>query len=155
MMPATWPDPADLLPHGTAACCLDAIVAYQPGKGVRARWRVRASSMLYDPARSGVPAWGGIEIMAQCAGLYLGLSRSQRGHHQRPASGYLVGVRRFHATQAVLPGDAELAISANCETADLSAGGAGTFECRILCSANEGARAHLMLWCAEEAPGDS
>ncbi|MGH8129174.1 MAG: hypothetical protein ACRETC_12605, partial [Gammaproteobacteria bacterium] len=70
---APWPDPATLLPHGLRARCVDRVLNFMPGEHVRAAWQVSPASPLFDPARDGVPSWAGIEIMAQCAGLYLGL----------------------------------------------------------------------------------
>lgn len=154
VMTASWPAPWDLLPHGPAACCIDAIEGFSPGASVTARWHVHAGSVLYDPARGGVPAWAGIEIMAQCAGLYLGLARGGAGRRNPPGTGYLVGVRGFRAGCEVFPEGSNLRIEAVCRAAEVAAGELGSFECRILCGETEGARARLMLWCADDSPGD-
>ncbi len=134
---------------------MDRIVGFVPGEQVKAAWRVRAASTLFDPARAGVPAWAGIEVMAQCAGLYLGLSRRSAGDAGRPGAGFLVGVRRFHALRETFPADAELIVEVDCESAQIETGEVGLFECRILCGGMVYADARLMLWSAGVETGDA
>jgi len=143
-----WPAPLDLLPHGPEACCVDRIVDFAPGRGVTGQWTVRRDSALYDPQSDGVPGWAGLEIMAQCAGLYLGLCRVRGTPGNSPTAGYLVGGRRIEVREPVLPIDAVLTIDAVCEAVELSAAELGTFECRILCADKLCVTARLMLWCS-------
>ena len=145
--PSSWPAPLDLLPHGPEACCVDRILDFVPGQKVTAEWTVRDDSALYDPQREGVPGWAGLEIMAQCAGLYLGLSRARWEKEHSPAVGYLVGARRVDISQSLLPLKTGLTIEAVCEAAELADGELGTFECRILCADTLYVAARLMLWC--------
>ena len=149
-----WPAPLDLLPHGPEACCVDRILGFTPGRSVTAQWTVRDNNALYDPQRGGVPGWAGLEIMAQCAGLYFGLLRARRkvASHS-PAVGYLVGTRRVDISQPLLPLEAELTIESVCAAADLENGDLGTFECRILCADKPYVAARLMLWCGETGQG--
>ncbi len=151
--PAAWPAPLDLLPHGPEACCVDRILDFEPGRGVTAQWMVRRDSTLYDPQSDGVPGWAGLEIMAQCAGLYLGLCRVREKPANSPAEGYLVEARRIDVREPVLPIDAVLTIEAVCEAAELSAAELGTFECRILCADKLCVTARLMLWCGAANQG--
>lgn len=141
-----WPDPATLLPHGPHARCVDRVLEFMPGTLIRAAWRVTPASPLFDPARDGVPSWAGIEIMAQCAGLYLGLSHRDRAERSAPRSGFLVGVRRFRAHRPLLAKNAELMLEAACDSACVEAGELGLFDCRILCGDTVYADARLMLW---------
>ncbi|MGH8128229.1 MAG: hypothetical protein ACRETC_07655 [Gammaproteobacteria bacterium] len=145
---AAWPDPATLLPHGPRARCVDRVLDFMPGEQIRAAWRVSTTSPLFDPERDGIPSWAGIEIMAQCAGLYLGLTHRNMGDGGPPRSGFLVGVRRFRAHHPLLANHAELTLEAACDGAQLSAGELGLFDCRILCGDTVYADARLMLWSA-------
>jgi predicted hotdog family 3-hydroxylacyl-ACP dehydratase len=145
----SWPLPLDLLPHGPRACCVDRILDFAPGQRVAAHWTVREDSPLYDPERNGVPAWAGVEIMAQCAGLYLGLSRGPGLAGPAPSAGYLVGARRIDIAEPLLPLHAGLLIHAECEAAALTDRELGSFECRILCADKLHVSARLMLWCGE------
>ncbi len=151
----SWPTPLGLLPHGREACCVDRILDFTPERGVAAQWTVREDSTLYDPERLGVPGWAGLEIMAQCAGLYLGLSRDPGNTGHSPSVGYLVGARRIDIAEPLLPLDAELRVEADCEAADLANGELGTFECRILCADKLYLSARLMLWCGEIDQGET
>ena len=128
---------------------MDRILGFTPGRSVKACWTVRSDCAVYDPQREGVPGWAGLEIMAQCAGLYLGLSRARGNTGRSPSVGYLVGARRIDITEPLLPLQAELLIEAACEAADPESGGLGTFECRILCADKLCTGARLMLWCGE------
>lgn len=148
-----WPAPVELLPHGAEACHIDRILEFMPGRLLRAAWTVRETGVLYDEQRGGVPCWAGLEIMAQCAGLYLGLSR--RPTSQAPRSGYLVGVRGAEMTHSLYPVRSRLLIEAQCETASLEAGEMGTFRCRILCGEITYLTARLMIWCGADRQGDT
>lgn len=148
-----WPTPAGLLPHGSGACCVDSILNFIPGERVCARWRVRSTSHLFDPEYGGVPTWAGIEIMAQCAGLYLGLLRWHSGAPGTPRSGFLVGVRHFRALRPLLAPDTEILIEAACDTVRTEVDELGIFDCRILCDECVYADARLMLWCAGDQTG--
>jgi len=143
------------LPHGEKARCIDRILDFAPGKQVRAAWRPHAASPLFDPDLGALPAWSGIEIMAQCAGLYLGMMRRSSPASARPHSGFLVGVRRFRAHHVQFPLHAELTLEADCDEARVEAGELGLFECRILCGDTMYADAHLMLWCAGDETGEA
>lgn len=145
----SWPLPLDLLPHGPRACCVDRILDFTPGLRVMACWTVREDSPLYDPERNGVPGWAGVEIMAQCAGLYLGLSRGSGHAGPSPSVGYLVGARRIDIAEPLFPLQTELLVEADCEAMELANNELGTFECRILCADNLHVSARLMLWCGE------
>lgn len=148
-----WPAPVELLPHGAEACHIERILEFVPGELLRASWNVPDAGILYDEKRGGVPGWAGLEVMAQGAGLYLGLSR--RSATPAPRSGYLVGVRRAEITRPLYPARAQLLIEAQCETARLEAGEMGTFRCRILCAETTYLTARLMLWCGSVREGDT
>lgn len=151
----TWPDPALLLPHGAKARCVDRVLSFVPGEQIRATWRVSPASPLFDPACNGVPSWAGIEIMAQCAGLYLGFSRCYARGGTASRSGFLVGMRRFRAYRPVLANQAELTLEAACGGAQLSADELGVFDCRILYIDKLFVDARLMLWSIGDKMGEA
>lgn len=138
----SWPSPAALLPHGPAARAVDAIVEFTPGVGLSARLEVRPALGLFDPARGGIPAWAGIEIMAQAAGLYLGMTHHPSGE-TRPQAGYLIGARRFEARVPLFPAGAKLLIHTHCLA--VAAYGAGRFDCHIMSAGKEQATAELII----------
>lgn len=109
---------------------------------------VRPELMLYEPARGGIPAWGAIEIMAQAAGLYLGLEQGRRGPAARR---YLLGVKHFRARREVLACGAELRVEARCRAADPD--GIASFDCRILLGGEASVSALLTLWRSRGEPG--
>lgn len=153
---AAWPDPSALLPHGDAARCVDRILAFIPGEQLRVGWRVTSASLLFDPARGGVPSWAGIEVMAQCAGLYLGLMQyDERTPRTPPVGGYLLGVRSFRAHASLLGAGALLIIEAACAAIHDAGerGSSGLFDCRILCNDALQCDACLLLWSAGHETG--
>ena len=76
----------------------------------------------------GVPAWVGIEYMAQAMGVFSGVERKQQGGEVR--IGLLIGTRRYDSNVPVFPVGAELTTTArlvfseaqmfvfNCEISD-------------------------------------
>lgn len=137
-----FPAIGQLLPHGGQAVALDAAVAWETGRFARARLKVRPTLMLYDNDAAGIPAWGGIEIMAQTLGIYAAL---QSGCTEtRPAPGYLVGVRHFRATRAALANGLELESEAECLHCERY--GLSNFDCRIRHADLTLVSAHLSVW---------
>jgi len=126
---SAWPPIADLLPHGPEARCIDEIVAFDPAGALAARLTVNDGLVMYDSGRRGIPAWGGIEIMAQAAGLHHGLTARAAGRG-RPRVGYLIGVRNFHAAAGILAAGETLDVLAENLTPD--SGDLAQFDCLIL-----------------------
>lgn len=142
-----YPPVEELLPHGPEARCVDRIVDFVPDGALTAALDVRPELVLYDARRHGIPAWGGIEIMAQAAGLHQGLVARSRGAG-RPHLGYLIGVREFRAAESLLAHGKTLEIVAECRAAD--AGGLARFDCRILWNGQERVSALLTVWRAPD-----
>lgn len=94
-----------------------------------------------------VPAWAGIEFMAQTVAAWSG-ARSRRDGGM-PKLGLLLGSRRF-ATQcdSFACGDT-LRIEARCEL--IGANGLGLFDCRILLAGQEMASATISVFEPEDA----
>ncbi len=143
-----WPSVDRLLPHGPEARCVDSILEFAPGERLLAGLTIRPDLALYEEPRGGIPVWGGIEIMAQTSGLYVGLEDLSRGSGP-PKLGYLLSVKHFQAACDVLPANAYLVVEAVCGVREL--GGLARFDCRILCGGRESVRATLTVW---RAPGE-
>lgn len=76
----------------------------------------------------GVPAWVGVEYMAQAIAAWAGCRARRAG--QAPSIGFLLGTRRYVAEQPVFRAGARLRVEARCEL--LGENGLGMFACRIM-----------------------
>jgi len=74
-----------------------------------------------------MPAWIGIELMAQAIAAHVGLVA--RSHGQPPKAGVLLGTRRYRATQSRFPAGTELMVSARMTYRDES--GLGSYDSTI------------------------
>ena len=112
------------VPHRGAMSLLDT-VEHCDDEGIVARVRVPADG-LFDGA-DGVPAWVGIEYMAQAVAAWSGARARAAGGS--PRIGYLLGSRRYEAAVPAFEAGAVLQVLAQCE---LTGGnGLGMFVCRI------------------------
>jgi len=121
-----WPPHAmdAWVPHRGAMNLLDS-VAHADELTVEALVRVPAQGPFNTDA--GVPAWVGIEYMAQAVAAWSG-ARFRAGGGS-PKIGYLLGSRRYEAAVPVFEAGARLRVLAQCElTAE---NGLGMFDCRI------------------------
>jgi predicted hotdog family 3-hydroxylacyl-ACP dehydratase len=84
--------PQQVLPHRHAMLLVDE-VDYGPDFG-QAALTIRADSMFCDGVH-GVPAWVGIEYMAQAMSVYSGVDLLQRGLAVK--IGLLIGTRRYES----------------------------------------------------------
>ena len=101
MPPSSWRAPdvdahdvpiGELVPHGPGMTLIDRLVDYSPQRSI-ATAVVTEASPFFDGA--GVPAWVGIEYMAQTIAAHAGYEARQRG--ERPAIGFLLGTRAYEA----------------------------------------------------------
>ena len=99
--------PAQTLPHSGGMLLLDEVLHYD-AESVRTRLRVRADSPFCEAG--GVPAWVGLEYMAQTMGVYSGIELLQQG--AQPRIGLLLGTRRYDAAVPVFAVGMTLDISA-------------------------------------------
>jgi len=76
----------------------------------------------------GVPAWIGLEYMAQAIGAWSGCRGRNRG--ELPRIGFLLGTRRYNAETGHFAPGAVLRVEARCELVDDN--GLGMFACRIM-----------------------
>ena len=121
-----WPPhPMDAwVPHRGAMSLLDEVL-HCDDERVVARVRVPAQG-LFNGA-DGVPAWVGIEYMAQTIAAWSG-ARARAGGGS-PRIGYLLGSRRYEAMVPAFAPGAELTVLAQSEL--MADNGLGMFDCRI------------------------
>lgn len=105
----SFPPPAELLPHTGRAVLIDAIVE-------NTETHVAASATItsahpYFVVGHGVPAWVGIEIMAQAIAAHAGLIGHESGAHA-PRNGMLVGTRCYDGRVAWFAEGEQLVIRA-------------------------------------------
>lgn len=94
-------------------------------EGARAQVCVPRDGLFLQDA--GMPAWVGLEYMAQTVAAWAGWQAVQEG---RPVKlGFLLGTRKFHAACTHFLPSSVLHVSAHCELA--GANGLGMFDCRI------------------------
>jgi predicted hotdog family 3-hydroxylacyl-ACP dehydratase len=99
--------PAQTLLHAGDMRLIDEVVGYE-AEAVHCRVRVRRDSPFCEA--DGVPAWVGVEYMAQAMGVYSGIELLQRGEPLR--IGFLIGTRRYEAVVPVFAIGMDLEISA-------------------------------------------
>ena len=108
--------------------------------------RVGEDSLFYQ-AGLGVPAWVGIEYMAQTVALYAGICAKQAGTDIR--MGFLLGTRRYQAATDYFRLGSLLQTTVHEVWQD---GNMAVFDCQICC--NEGGRqlaeAHLNVFQPED-----
>lgn len=119
--------PFEVLPHAAPMILIDEIIEFSPEKMVTALTIPRAG-LFNDPAMNGdVPAWVGIEYMAQTVAAHAGcLARLAGGV---PSIGFLLGTRKFDSNVSAFPVGTRLIVSAD----EVMRGdnGMAVFECRI------------------------
>jgi predicted hotdog family 3-hydroxylacyl-ACP dehydratase len=119
-----WPI-EELLPHAGNMILLDAVREADQERIVCSR-RVDAGG-LFNTADGSLPAWVGVELMAQSVAAWAGW---QAKHEQRPVRlGFLLGTRHYHCDVDAFPSGSELVIEAVRNFHDDH--GMGVFACRI------------------------
>ena len=116
--------PQQLLPHRQAMLLVEE-VGYGPDYG-EAALTIRPDSAFCDGA-SGVPAWVGIEYMAQAISVFSGVEQLQRNSEIK--IGLLIGTRRYESEVPVFPVGTRLHIIAQLK--DREDEGISMFACEI------------------------
>ena len=109
-------------------------------------WEVRADFPLVVPGR-GVPAYAGIEYMAQCVAVHSGARASVRG--QEPPLGLLLGTRNYECEVPYFEVGGRF--TAACEELVRDSQGMGSFACRIEMNGTIIAKANLAVFETPEA----
>jgi predicted hotdog family 3-hydroxylacyl-ACP dehydratase len=132
-------DILSVVPHSGRMLLVDALLA-SDADSVLVSAQVRHDNPFADDA--GVPAWVGIEYMAQAVAAWAGCRALERG--ERARIGFLLGTRKYECDGAHFPFGAQLRIEARREL--FGENGLGMFSCRILEGERELARANLSVF---------
>lgn len=114
----------ELVPHRGTMCLLDSIDDYG-ADWLRASVVTRRSSVFAQD--EGIPAWLGIEYMAQAASAFAGIEQAQRG--SSPSIGLLIGSRYYRAMRTFIPFDTRLDVLATLAMRD--AEDFAAYECSV------------------------
>ncbi|MDD5320075.1 MAG: hotdog family protein [Methylococcales bacterium] len=116
-------DVAELIPHSGKMVLLDKIISCD-NNSLSAELVVRDDGLLGNDKT--VPAWAGIEYMAQAVAVYAGLMAKRAGEPVR--LGFLLGTRRFKSNVVEYNVGSTLTVRVEKILQD---GNLGAFECRI------------------------
>jgi len=119
-----WPL-AELLPHAGDMILIDHVQSFDEEQ-IHTGLTVRAGG-LFSRADGSLPAWVGIELMAQSVAAYAGCHARQRGDEVE--MGFLLGTRKFECNVEHFPAGAELTVHGLRSLEDDN--GMGVFECHI------------------------
>lgn len=138
----SMPLPRDIesvLPHRDSLRLIDRVIEWQsesivvevdvPGQGLFSR-------------ADGVPAWVGVEYMAQAIAAWAGCRARQAGGE--PSIGFLLGTRRYQSAWTHFPAGTLLRVEAIREL--LGDNGLGMFACRIEANGDEIASANVSVF---------
>ena len=119
-----WPL-AELLPHAGDMILIDQVLEFDQEQ-IHTRLTVRPGG-LFNREDGSLPAWVGIELMAQSVAAYAGCRARSEGN---PVElGFLLGTRKFECNVEHFPAGAELHIHALRSLEDDN--GMGVFECHL------------------------
>jgi predicted hotdog family 3-hydroxylacyl-ACP dehydratase len=119
-----WPL-AELLPHAGDMILIDQVLAFDEEQ-IQTRTQVRPGG-LFNRADGSLPAWVGVELMAQSVAAYAGC---QAREQDNPVQlGFLLGTRKFECNVDCFPAGSELTIHALRSLEDDN--GMGVFECHL------------------------
>jgi predicted hotdog family 3-hydroxylacyl-ACP dehydratase len=133
------------IPHRGAMRLLDRIVEVDAETAV-AEVRVPFDGLFTQDGQ--VPAWVGIEYMAQTISAWAAGRQREHGG-EGPKLGLLLGSRRYVAQRGGFPCGAVLRIATRCEI--MGDNGLGMFDCRIEMDGQEVATATLSVFEPEDA----
>ncbi len=119
-----WPI-AELLPHAGDMILLDGVERFDDDN-VETVLQVRADGLL-NTADGSLPAWVGVEIMAQSVAAFAGCHARQAD--QPVELGFLLGTRSYQCNVEAFPAGADLRVRAHRSLQDDN--GMGVFECHL------------------------
>lgn len=114
-----------VVPHRGAMLFVEHLVAAD-ADGATVTGTVRLGQLFTDD--QGLPAWVGVEWMAQAIAAWAGCRARRRGEPVK--LGFLLGTRRYQAHCSHFRIGAQLRVEAHCEL--FGDNGLGMFACRIL-----------------------
>lgn len=136
----------EILPHRGTMQLLDRLLTFD-AEGVCAEYTPR-SDAWYANSDGDMPAWIGIELMAQAIAAEVGLRKLGTGVQPKP--GLVLGTRRYAARRPVFAGGEALRVSATLLYRD--AGGLAAYACRIVLDTEEVASATLTVFEPDDFP---
>lgn len=119
-----WPL-AELIPHAGDMILIDQVLSFDDEQ-IHTRATVKPGGLFNRPDGS-LPAWVGIELMAQSVAAYAGCHARRKG--EPVALGFLLGTRNFECNVEHFPAGAELSIHGLRSLEDDN--GMGVFECHL------------------------
>ena len=119
-----WPL-AELIPHAGDMILVDQVLSFDDEQ-IHTRATVKPGGLFNRPDGS-LPAWVGIELMAQSVAAYAGCHARRKG--EPVALGFLLGTRKFECNVEHFPAGAELSIHGLRSLEDDN--GMGVFECHL------------------------
>lgn len=142
--PQAFPAPETLLMHSGDMLLLDRITAFD-AECTMTTYRPQAQAWYADQDGN-MPAWMGIELMAQTIAAHVGLLKQQQG--LPPKQGVLLGTRRYHAHVPAFAADTLLEIKVSVAFRDDS--GLGAYDCVINSATGVVAEATLKVYEPED-----
>jgi predicted hotdog family 3-hydroxylacyl-ACP dehydratase len=127
--------PSSLVPHRPPLLLIDSVREAGPDH-CTSLTRVDPQAWYAD-AEGAMPAWFGLELMAQTIAAFSG----NRNQGQAPRMGYLLGTRQYSCEAGSFPPGALLEVSVRVHYAD--AAGLSAFACELRCGGV--ALAHAIL----------
>ena len=143
LRPGEHYEPLQVLPHRHSMLLVDE-VGYGLDQG-EAVLTIRSDSQFCDGVR-GVPAWVGIEYMAQAISVFSGVEQLQR--NEQVKIGLLIGTRRYESEVPVFTIGTRLHIIAR--LSDREDGGISMFACEIRDGQRVLARADIKAYRPED-----
>jgi len=140
-----FPPVEELIPHRGSMILLDSVVAYG-AESLRATASVHPDAWYADD-NGAMPAWVGLEVMAQAIAAYGGLQARERGESVKV--GFLLGARRFRATVPAFAPGVTLEVSATVCYRETN--GLGAMKCVIASEAGVLAEATLSVFEPDDA----
>lgn len=128
----------DFIPHRGAMRLVDRVLEVD-GEHVVAEVDVPFDGLFVRDGQ--VPAWIGIEYMAQAVAAWAGARARERGGAPRP--GLLLGTRKYEVQCDGFPSGSLLRVEARCEM--VGANGLGLFDCRIVMDGRDAAVARISV----------
>lgn len=90
-----YPDLADIMPHKPPMILIDRVEECDlRALTLKASVRITEDSLFFDAALGGVPAWLGMEYMAQAVGALFGLWKRERNEGEQQL-GFILGTRKY------------------------------------------------------------
>lgn len=135
-----FPPIAELLPHRDTMLLLDRVVA-SDGESLTAALRVPPGAW-YSDEKGNMPAWIGIELMAQAIAAHVALEALSQS--KLPKQGVLLGTKAYRSDAPSFPAGAELLIAVHLLFRDES--GLGAYDASIALEGKELAAATIKVF---------